>query len=130
MPQGLPAVNPCSGGASSPRLSKRSNSESEEEGQGVLTYIWGSHLSETQPRDFQGKGGGGRAGGAVPSAGPEASACCCGKGWHGVLWEAGQAGANGAGSVLLVGCLGTLGAVADEELGSKGTGLWRQKLLA
>lgn len=33
-----------------------------------------------------------------------------GKGWSGGLWVAGQAGANEAGSVLLVGCLGTLGA--------------------
>lgn len=40
---------------------------------------------------------------------------------RGVLWAAGQAGENDAGSVLLVGCLGTMGAAGngDGEGGSK-----------
>lgn len=85
--------------------------------------IWASYFSETQPRGFQGKGR--RQGGRGSPTG-------CAKCWSGGicllpcerlawgapacdrsggLWAAGQAGANGAGSVLLVGCLGTLDAV-------------------
>lgn len=37
---------------------------------------------------------------------------------------------NEAGSVLLVGCLGTLGLRADEGLGNKGVSPWPQTVLA
>lgn len=48
----------------------------------------------------------------------------------GVLWAAGQTGVKEAGSVLLVGCLGTLGLRADEGLGNKGVSPWPQTVLA
>lgn len=91
MPQGLPADSTPSPGPEfrkgllTPVCPPEAVQNSAEGGQEILRYIRGSRFSETQPRGFQGKAGGGGAGreglhcrlcqvvwGHLPAA-------CCGK---------------------------------------------------
>lgn len=92
MPQGLPTVSPALRPlvpeASSPHLSyERSNLELHR-GSTRYSDTFGAHASpKLSLRGFPGKAAGQHRRSprrAVPRAGPEASACCCGKGQH---WE-------------------------------------------
>lgn len=106
MPQGLPADSTPSPGPEfrkgllTPVCPPEAVQNSAEGGQEILRYIRGSRFSETQPRGFQGKaGGGGRAGGsplqAVPS-GLGASACCLlREGWREELLPVRGVGSSG-----------------------------------
>lgn len=92
MPQGLPTVSPAPKplvlDASSPHLShERSNLELHR-GNTRYSDTFGAHASlKLSLRGFPGKAAGQHRSPlwAVPRAGPEASACCCGKGQHGSL---------------------------------------------
>lgn len=75
MPQGLPADSTPSPGPEfrkgllTPVCPPEAVQNSAEGGQEILRYIRGSRFSETQPRGFQGKAGGGGQGGRVSTAG-------------------------------------------------------------
>lgn len=130
---------PCSGRVSLPPPVSLEAIRSKGGPEGISRYTCGSHFSETQHggsrSEAWGQGGEARKGQAGPlqagpGAGLEAVSCCCGsgRGGHllphretsGLLQAAGGWGANEAGSVLLVGCLGTMSTAGRRRAGRGG----------